>query len=200
MTFFLFILIANWSGLIPGINTFGIITHHEGKMEVIPLIRAASSDLNTTLGLAILSLIATHVMSILALGPTEYLSRFLPFFKTIVSIFQGKFKLNIDRSGPINMAMSFFNPVVLVFVGLLELVSELVKAISLSFRLFGNIFAGEVVLGTVSSIFAFIFPLPFYLLEIVVGIVQALVFSMLTMAFMVILTTPHAEEGGEVSH
>ena len=194
MTFFLFILVSNWSGLIPGINTFGIIEHHNGKTEVIPFIRAATSDLNTTLALAIVSLSATHVMSIRSLGLTEYLSRFIPFFPFLLSVLKGKPKIFIDKSEPINFVMSFFNPLVLVFVGGLELISEFVKVISLSFRLFGNIFAGEVVLSTVSSIFAFLFPLPFYMLEVVVGIVQALVFSMLTMAFMIILTTPHHEE------
>ena len=200
MTFFLFILVTNWSGLIPGINTFGIIEHTHGKVEVIPLVRAATSDLNTTLALAIVSLVATHLLSLAYLGPTEYISRFLPFVPFIKSVLRGKFKLKLDKSGPINMVMSLFNPWVLVFVGALELISEFVKAISLSFRLFGNVFAGEVVLETVSGIFAFIFPLPFYLLEVVVGIVQALVFSMLTLAFMIILTTPHHEESKEVSH
>jgi F-type H+-transporting ATPase subunit a len=90
------------------------------------------------------------------------------------------------------------NPIYL-FVGLLEIVSEITKVISLSFRLFGNIFAGEIVLGTVSTIFAFIFPLPFLMLEVIVGLIQALVFGMLTMAFMAILTTPHHEEAKEVS-
>ncbi len=200
MTFFLFILISNWSGLIPGINTFGIIQHHAGKTQVIPLIRSATSDLNTTLALALISLVATHIMSLKTLGLTEYLSRFIPFYPFIISVIKGKPKFVLDKSGPINLVMSFFNPLVLVFVGGLELISEFVKVISLSFRLFGNIFAGEVVLGTVSNIFAFIFPLPFYLLEVVVGLVQALVFAMLTMAFMIILTTPHHEEKREVSH
>ena len=86
-----------------------------------------------------------------------------------------------------------FNPVFL-FVGILELVGEFTKLFSLSFRLFGNIFAGEVVLSTISSLFAFIVPIPFLLLETIVALVQALVFAMLTMAFMSILTTPHSEE------
>jgi F-type H+-transporting ATPase subunit a len=87
-----------------------------------------------------------------------------------------------------------------LYIGVLELVGEVTKIVSLSFRLFGNIFAGEVVLGTVSTIFAFLFPLPFLMLEVVVGLVQALVFSMLTMAFMAVLTTPHHhEEAKEVS-
>ena len=194
MTFFFFILIANWSGLIPGISTFGIYQMHEGFRELVPIYRSATSDLNTTLALAIVSLVATHIMAIIALGPTEYLSRFVPFLPFLISVVKGKPKFNIDKSGPINFAMSFFSPVVLVFVGLLELISEFVKVISLSFRLFGNITAGEVVLNTVSKIFAFIFPLPFLSLELIVGVVQALVFAMLTMVFMVILTTSHSEE------
>ena len=82
----------------------------------------------------------------------------------------------------------------------MELISEIVRAISLSFRLFGNIYAGEVVLHTVNGIFAFIFPIPFLLLETIAGAIQALVFSMLTMVFMIILSTPHHEESKEVSH
>lgn len=200
MTFFLFILVANWSGLIPGINTFGILQQTPEGKHIIPLVRASTSDLNTTLALALVSLSATHIMSFRTLGLTEYLSRFIPFFPFIISVLKGKPKFFIDKSGSINFVMSFFNPLVLVFVGTLELVSEFVKVISLSFRLFGNIFAGEVVLETVSGIFAFVFPLPFFLLEVVVGVVQALVFAMLTMAFMIILTTPHHEEKREVSH
>lgn len=159
MSFFLFILIANWSGLIPGVGTIGFFEHG----EVIPLLRSSTSDINTTLALALVSVIATHIMSLQVIGIKEYLGRF--------------FSLN-----PINL-----------FVGILEIISEITKIISLSFRLFGNIFAGEIVLLTVSSIFAFIAPLPFLLLEIIVGLVQALVFSMLTMVFMSILTTSHHE-------
>jgi F-type H+-transporting ATPase subunit a len=98
------------------------------------------------------------------------------------------------------IVMSIFNPVVLIFVGALEFVSQLVNVISLSFRLFGNIYAGEAVLHTISNIFAVFAPLPFLMLEVVVGFVQALVFSMLTLVFMVILTTPHHEANEEVSH
>src|SRR3989344_8650475 len=155
ITFFLFILISNWSGLIPGINTFGIVEQHEGKTHIVPLIRATTSDLNTTLSLALVSLLATHIMSIRTLGLSEYISRFIPFFPFILSVLKGKPKFSLDTNGPINLFISLFNPFVFVFVGLLELISEFVKIISLSFRLFGNIFAGEVVLETVSGIFAF---------------------------------------------
>ncbi len=160
MTFFLFILLTNWSGLIPG---FGTVGYYHGK-DFIPLLRSGSSDINFTLGLALVSAVATHAMSISTLGVKEYLGRYFSFH-------------------PIYM-----------FVGLLEIVSEITKVISLSFRLFGNVFAGEVVLATISGLFAFIAPLPFLALEIIVGLVQALVFSMLTMSFMAILTTSHSEE------
>lgn len=159
MTFFLFILFINWSALIPGIGSIGFFHGH----ELVPLFRGATSDLNTTLGLALVSAVATHSLSIKTIGLSDYLSRYFSF-------------------NPINL-----------FIGILEIISEITKVISLSFRLFGNIYAGEVVLATVSSIFAFIFPLPFLMLEVIVGFVQALVFSMLTMAFMAILTTAHKE-------
>ena len=164
MSFFIFILIANWTGHIPGFSTIGF---YEGK-KLIPLLRAATSDINVTFALALISLAATHFLSIKTIGIKDYLSRY--------------FSLN-----PINL-----------YVGILEIIGEITKIISLSFRLFGNIFAGEVVLGTATTLFAFVFPLPFLLLEFIVGFIQALVFAMLTMAFMAILTTPH-HEAKEVS-
>lgn len=164
MTFFAFILFTNWSGLIPGVGSIGFFE----EKKLIPILRSSTSDLNTTLGLALVSVVATHILSLKSIGIKEYLGRY--------------FSLN-----PINL-----------FVGLMEIVSEVTKIISLSFRLFGNILAGEVVLFTVSAIFAFLFPLPFLFLEIIVGFVQALVFSMLTMVFMAILTTSH-HEAKEVS-
>lgn len=161
MSFFIFILIANWSELIPGFSSVGVFHFKDHEKELIPFFRSATSDLNTTLALAIISVFATHILSIRTLGLKEYLSRF--------------FSLN-----PINL-----------FVGLLEIVSEFTKIVSLSFRLFGNIFAGAVLLTVISGFFALIAPLPFLLLEIIVGLVQALIFAMLTMAFMSILTMPH---------
>lgn len=163
MTFFLFIFLANMSGLLPGFGTIGFF---HGK-DLIPLLRSPSSDINFTLGLALVSAVATHVLAISTVGVKDYLSRYFSF-----------------------------NPIYL-FVGILEIVSEITKIVSLSFRLFGNIFAGEVVLTTISNMFAFILPLPFMALEMIVGLVQALVFAMLTMAFMAILTTAH---GAEAEH
>ena len=158
MTFFLYIIISNWLGLLPG---FGTITY-KGQ----PFLRSVNSDLNMTLALALISAIATHILAIKYLGLGGYLKRWF--------------------------SMQFF-PIYL-FVGFLEIVSEFTKIVSLSFRLFGNIFAGEVVLSTISSIAAFVLPLPFYFLEIVVGFVQAAVFAMLTLVFMVLLSEKHSSE------
>lgn len=159
MTFFLFILISNWSGLFPFLGAVGFF---HGK-EFIPLVRSASTDLNTTLALALISLVSTHSMSIITLGWKQYVGRFLSL-----------------------------NPLAL-YTGILEAVSELTKIISFSFRLFGNIFVGEMILGTLSSAFAFLAPIPVILYEIFVGGIQATIFALLTMAFMAIFTTPHGE-------
>ena len=164
-SFFIAIFFTNLLGLLPGFGTIGFFKEAEGHKEFIPVLRAATSDFNTTFALATVSVIATHAISINTIGIKEYLSKYFSL-----------------------------NPIYL-FVGILELVSEFTKLFSLSFRLFGNIFAGEVVLATISSLFAFIAPIPFLLLEIIVALVQALVFSMLTMVFMSILATPHGEGG-----
>lgn len=160
MTFFLFILVSNWSGLFP---ILGAIGFYHGK-EFIPLVRSASTDLNTTLALALVSLVSTHSMSILTLGWKQYVGRFLSL-----------------------------NPLAL-YTGILEAVSEITKIISFSFRLFGNIFVGEMILGTLSSSVAFFAPIPVIMYEIFVGGIQATIFALLTMAFMAIFTTPHGED------
>ncbi len=162
VVFFLFILFNNLMGLFPGFGSVGFWRSGEGAGEhLVPIFRGATSDLNVTLALAIVSVIATHVLAIRTNGIRDYLKRFFAL-----------------------------NPI-LLFVGLLEIVQELTKFISFSFRLFGNISGGEIVLGTVASMFSFILPIPFLALEILVGVVQAAVFALLTMAFMAILTEPH---------
>jgi len=154
-SFFFFILFGNYLGLLPGIGTIGFFEHE----TFVPLLRSINSDLNTTVALALVSLIATHYLSVKYLGLGGYLGKFLSL-----------------------------NPIFL-FVGFLEIIGEATKILSLSFRLFGNIFAGEVLLTTASTrLFAFIIPIPFYFLEMLVGFVQALIFAMLTLVFMVILT------------
>jgi F-type H+-transporting ATPase subunit a len=160
-SFFLFILTANLLGLFPGFTT--ITYKPEGAEHAVPLLRSINSDLNMTASLAILSVVVTHILAIRFIGFKAYLQKWF--------------------------SLQMFG--VFLFVGILELISEFTKMVSLSFRLFGNIFAGEVVLGTVSSIFAFFVPLPFYFLELIVAFVQAAVFMMLTLVFMVLLSEKH---------
>jgi len=161
--FFFFILFGNYFGLLPGVGSIGFYEIEEGHKVFVPFLRSVNSDLNTTMGLAIVSLVATHFLAIRYLGIFGYIKKFI----------------NI-------------NPIFL-FVGFLEIIGEATKILSLSFRLFGNIFAGEVLLTTASTkLFAFIVPIPFYFLEILVGFVQALIFTMLTLVFMVILTQKEA--------
>lgn len=158
--FFIYIVINNLMGLFPGFGSVGFWRTPDagGQPVLVPILKAATSDLNTTLALAIVSVFATHVLAIRTTGLADYLKRFFAL-----------------------------NPIFL-FVGLLEIVQELTKFISFSFRLFGNISGGEIVLSTVAKMFAFILPVPFLALEILVGVVQAAVFALLTMAFMAILT------------
>jgi F-type H+-transporting ATPase subunit a len=161
LTFFLFIFTANLLGLFPGFATIGFNRVEEGHAVFVPLLRSMGSDLNMTLGLALISAALTHFYAVKYLGVGGYLKKWFSL-----------------------------NPIML-FVGILELVSEVTKVVSLSFRLFGNIFAGEVVLATISSLLAFIAPLPFYLLELIVAFVQAAVFMMLTLVFMALLSEKH---------
>lgn len=219
-TFFLWILLNNWLGLVPGVGTIrmiekpeeGIIKiapetkeEHSGLVEsvqasepvidnhapvvlddqveettaetehveiseeshgpkYIPILRPGTADLNTTLALAIISIFVTQVFGV------KYLK--LGYFK--------KF-------------LNFSNPL-MFFVGILELVSEFAKIISFAFRLFGNIFAGEVLLVVMAFLLPIIVPMPFYGLELFVGFIQALVFSMLSLVFFNMATQSHDSE------
>jgi F-type H+-transporting ATPase subunit a len=129
---------------------------------VFPILRSPSSDLNFTLALALISICYINYAAFRKLGLFSYLGRFFNF------------------KGPIEF-----------FVGILEVVSEFSKVISLSMRLFGNLFAGEVLLIVTSSLFAYLMPLPFLALEVLVGLIQALVFATLTVVFYSIATLEH---------
>lgn len=179
-SFFLFILISNWFGLLPGvgsiliqpIHTNSIILKEKPETQVniqkqvdshskIPILRAATADLNTTFALAIISIVLVQYYGFSYLG-LGYLKKFF----------------------------NFANPIMLI-LGLLELVSEFSKILSFAFRLFGNIFAGEVLLSIVAFLVPILASFPFLMLELFVGIVQALVFSMLTAVFISGATIEH---------
>ena len=162
LTFFLFILASNWMELIPGYSAIGLKSLEEGKSVFVPFFRSANTDLNTTLALALISVTLTQFFGIAAIGFFKYAKKFINF-----SSFTG------------------------FFVGLLELVSETAKIISFAFRLFGNIFAGEVLLAIIVFLVPVFASMPFLGLEIFVGLIQALVFAMLTLVFITVATAGH---------
>ena len=165
-------------GLLPGVGTIGFVeTGEHGKMFV-PLLRGATADLNTTLAIALFSVIMSHIFGVIMIGVWNHFNKFVNI-KAMVAIPE-----KIKKDPTILMV----NPIK-VFVGLIEIVGEIAKVASLSLRLFGNIFAGEVLLASMMALVAFLLPLPFMFLELIVGIVQALVFAILTLAFMSIATT-----------
>ena len=177
-TIFIFVLLSNWIEIIPGLGTIGIFEEHEGKKILIPFIRSSSADLNVTLAIAIVSVLSTQIFGIVAIGFLKYINKFLPF--------RGLFSIKFGFL-PVPSFFGFIN----FFAGCLELIAEVAKLVSFSFRLFGNIFAGEVLLTVVSFLVPYIIPLPFLFLEIFVGFVQALVFSMLTLVFLKMAATEH---------
>ncbi|MDO8499536.1 MAG: F0F1 ATP synthase subunit A [bacterium] len=170
---FFFILLSNWLGLMPG--TGSITLGHN------MLLRPANTDLNLTIAMALVAVFSSHIFGLVAVGFFTHLNKFIQLGTLVKSI----------RKGPI----AIFTAVVELGVGLIEIVSELAKVVSLSLRLFGNIFAGEVLITVMGSLVAFLIPVPFMFLELLVGLIQASVFTMLTLVYMTVLTTePHGAE------
>jgi F-type H+-transporting ATPase subunit a len=148
--------------------------------ELLPIFRGPNTDLNTPLALAIVSAIAVESWGIASLGLRMYASKFFNFG----GIFRGLFSLNFGR---------MFQGVIDAFVGILELISELVRLLSFTFRLFGNMFAGEVVILMFIFLTPLVLTLPFYGLELFVGVIQAFIFAMLTLVFGVMAVTAHGD-------
>lgn len=160
---FLFVIALNWFGLLPGVGPVGVYEERAGHHILIPLLRGGNADLNSTLALALIAVVATHLAGLRQLGVLPHIGKFF------------------NIRSPVGF-----------FVGLLETVAEFAKILSFSFRLFGNIFAGEVLLLIVAALVPYVAPLPFFGLELFVGFVQALVFATLTLVFLQLAT---AEEG-----
>ncbi len=161
-TIFFFVVISNWLGIFPGVGSIGFYEVHNGEKVFVPLLRSAASDLNFTLALGVIAVLFVNAIGIKVLGLGKHLSKYF----------------------------SFKNPIDF-FVGILEFISEFAKMISFSFRLFGNVFAGEVLLAITGFLAPYLIPVPFLGLEVFVGFIQALVFSMLTMVFISIAVSHH---------
>jgi len=216
-TIFIFVLTSNWLGLVPGFGSIGILEHphvagqtgfvangpiltgipatateshsetsakpeaqdehaaaekHADGYIVVPFFRPPSTDLNFTLALGLMVVVLSQYFGVKALGP-------------------GYFRKFFDTSG---FKQGAFNGAVGIFVSILELISEIARVLSFGFRLFGNIFAGEVLLGVMAFLIPYIASLPFYGLEVFVGFIQAAVFMMLALVFFVMATVGHGHE------
>ena len=185
-TVFIFILFSNWAGLIPGVGTIGWGTPNaQGGLDHIarPLFRGVNADLNMTLAMAVTFFACWIIWALQANGPGGL----------ILHIFGPK--------GKTEGFMKILMVVVFALVGVLEVVSIMFRPVSLSFRLYGNVFAGENMLesmATINKAFAWLTPVPFYFMELLVGLVQALVFMLLTAVFTLLIC--QHEEGHDKHH
>ncbi len=154
-TIFLFVITSNWLGLLPIVGSIKIAVEHSGEIFHIPLFRSPASDLNFTIILAIIAVFSVNILGVTAIGFKKHASKFFHLGNPFLS-----------------------------FAGILEFISEFVKIISFSFRLFGNVFAGEVLLIIIGYLVPYFIPLPFLFLEVFVGAIQAFIFAMLTLVFI----------------
>jgi F-type H+-transporting ATPase subunit a len=160
VTLFIYILASNWSGLLPFV----------GRIETF---RAPTSDVNITIGLALVSFAIFHIEGVRALGFGGYLSKFFPI---------GEFRNGVGSG------------IIAMFVGIIELMLEFVKPLTLSMRLFGNIYGGEVALGVILALTVAFVPVALYGLEVMLNAVQALIFSVLTLMFILAAIEGHHAE------
>ena len=217
-TIFMLVLIVNWMELIPGVDSIGILhysedhgypieeiapgivtivrqpdkngeeeAHTSGGYNLWPYVRVAATDLNFTISLALISVVMTQVIGFQALGG-NYITKYfnIQAFRNL-----GRAGKKPGFGGPFDILM----PIIDIAVGLLEIIAEISKILSFSFRLFGNIFAGAVllfVIGFISPVFA---QSIFLLLELFIGLIQAFVFGILTMVFMSMATHGHGDHG-----
>lgn len=171
ITLFFFIWLSNWSGLLPGFGSIGVKEVIEGKEVLVPLFRAPTSDLNMVASLAFLTVAFIQYLGLRFAGPKIYISKF------------------INLKGPIDF-----------YIGLIELISEVTRLLSFTFRLFGNVFAGEVLITVMlyltSTLVPFLpfVPIPFFMLEMMVGVVQAFIFCFLTIVFAALAVSGHSQE------
>ncbi|MCJ7703303.1 MAG: F0F1 ATP synthase subunit A [Anaerolineales bacterium] len=213
-TIMLLVLIVNWMELIPGVDSIGILEksdhgfatqevlpgvvtilktddqaeegdHHEDRYTLVPFVRVTSTDLNFTLSLALISVVMIQVIGFQALG-LGYLTK---YFNVSGVKKLGKAIRKPGFGGPFDLLM----PLIDIAVGILEIVAEISKILSFSFRLFGNIFAGAVLLFVIGSIVPVFAQTIFLILELGVGAIQAFVFGILTMVFMSMATQGHGD-------
>jgi F-type H+-transporting ATPase subunit a len=184
---FFFILVNNWIGLIP-LGGFGILEKSSDGLSFVSFLRGGTADINTTLALAIMTVIGANVFGAFSIGIWKTFNKYVNL-KAIGSIWD---KIRKEPTIVLVAPITFF-------VGLIEIIGEFAKVASLSFRLFGNVFAGEVLLASMAALFAYVVPIPFIFLEILVGVIQALIFSILLVVYFTIGATDHEHEEEEIA-
>lgn len=184
-TIFLYVLTNAYLALFPFFGTIGI---HEDTHTFLPILRAANTDINVPLSIALVAFVFIEYIGIRKFGAFPYLNTFFNVGQLrdgVKSLFKGKIVPAISGIG-----LGCIN----LFVGCLEVLSHLIRVISFTFRLFGNMTAGEILLLIVTFLVPLIATIPFYGLELLVGFIQALIFAGLTLVFGTIALTPHSEE------
>jgi F-type H+-transporting ATPase subunit a len=183
-TIFIYVISNAYLALLPFFGTIGI--HGHGG-EFAAIFRAANTDVNVPLSIALMSFFFVESWGMRAIGVSHYLGEFInvrQFLQGLKELFTGKFK-----TGPMNIVFGFIN----LFVGVLEIFSHLTRMLSFTFRLFGNMTAGEILILVSCFLIPLVFTIPFYGLELLIGMIQALIFSGLTLVFGTIAISPHEE-------
>lgn len=187
---FVFVLVNNLLGFFPGVGSIGFIQEHGGHDVLVPLFRGGTADVNTTLALGLISVLGANIFGAIAIGTWKTINKYINIDVLLSIPKKIKKEPTILILAPIHF-----------FVGIFEIVGEIGKVASLSFRLFGNIFAGEVLLMSMSLLVAYAVPIPFLFLEVFVGFIQALIFGLLTIVYFTIAASSHDDhDEHEESH
>jgi F-type H+-transporting ATPase subunit a len=184
-TLFIFIVTCNLVVFLPGQSALTL----EKAGGTVPLFRAVMSDYGLIFLMTILGVVTTQIVAIMVHGPFGYIGKFINIkeFKNFIKyLFKGKFKPGLLAQGFLDF-----------FLGVMDFIGEFAKIVSLSFRLFGNIFAGEVLTAVVLFLFPFILPLPFKFLGLLTAVVQAFVFSVLTLIYITLASEIEEDELAE---
>jgi F-type H+-transporting ATPase subunit a len=195
ITIFFFILFNAWLSLVPGFMSIGIWEHGEhGEKILMPFLRGANTDVNVPLALALVSFVFVEFWGLRTLGP-RYLKKFFNGSRMMASLKQ------IARGKIKGAFAGLLYGVIDMFVGFIELVSEFIRIVSFTFRLFGNMMAGEILIFSMIFLLPWLIPSVFYGLELFVGLIQAIIFFGLSLVFVSIAVTPHGEhEEGHKEH
>ncbi len=194
-TIFLTVITNAYMGLLPIFGTIGLIEHGHGhEVEFVPFLRAANTDINLPLSIAIMSFILVETWGMRVVGFFHYTGEFInvrQFGLGLKQLLAGKI-----REAPLNIVFGFIN----FFVGVLEIFSHMTRMLSFTFRLFGNMTAGEILVLVSCFLIPLIFTVPFYGLELLIGLIQAIIFSGLTLVFATVAVSSGHEETEQKHH